>query len=40
VGQAVASWRETAAGLGVGRRELERMASAFEHRDLQQALGF
>lgn len=33
VGRAVAGWREEAAGLGVSPREIERMASAFEHAD-------
>lgn len=38
VGQAVSGWRATAAGLGIGRAELERMRSAFEHEDSEQAL--
>jgi len=33
VGRAVSSWREEAAALGVGRAEVDRMASAFEHED-------
>ena len=33
VGRAVAGWRKEAAGLGVSPREIERMASAFEHAD-------
>lgn len=33
IGRAVAGWREEAAGLGVSPREIERMASAFEHAD-------
>ncbi len=35
VGLAVTGWREVAADLGAGRREIERMASAFEHDDLR-----
>ena len=38
VGQAVASWRKEAASLGLTRREIERMASAFEHEDLKAAV--
>jgi serine/threonine-protein kinase HipA len=37
VGQAVAKWREQAANLGLTRAEIDRMASAFEHEDLQAA---
>jgi PAS domain-containing protein len=37
-GNAVASWRKVAAGLGLGKNEIDRMASAFEHDDLKQAL--
>jgi serine/threonine-protein kinase HipA len=33
VGLAAASWRHEAARLGIARSEIERMASAFEHRD-------
>jgi serine/threonine-protein kinase HipA len=39
VGTAVARWRAAAAAQGVGRTEIERMASAFEHDDLGAALG-
>jgi serine/threonine-protein kinase HipA len=36
-GDAVASWRKEAAVLGLGKREIDRMASAFEHGDLKLA---
>ena len=38
VGAAVARWRETAAGHGIRRDQMERMASAFEHDDLRAAI--
>lgn len=38
VGQAVATWREEAARLGLTQAEIDRMASAFEHEDLRAAL--
>jgi serine/threonine-protein kinase HipA len=38
VGQAVATWRKDAAGLGLTAAEIERVASAFEHDDLNAAL--
>ena len=38
VGQAVADWRSVAASLKLKPAEIERMASAFEHRDLRLAL--
>ncbi len=38
VGQAVQCWREEGSRLGIARRQLERMASAFEHDDLRSAL--
>ncbi len=38
VGLAVSRWRETAADLGLSVNEIDRMASAFEHDDLVQAL--
>jgi serine/threonine-protein kinase HipA len=38
VAVAVTSWREVAAGYGVRPSEIDRMASAFEHDDLKQAL--
>jgi len=34
----VSSWRREAARVGAGKDEVERMASAFEHEDLKQAL--
>lgn len=37
VGRAVRTWREEAERLGLARREVERMASAFEHDDLRLA---
>lgn len=39
VGKTVSSWRKTAADLGIGKAEVDRMASAFEHADLEGALG-
>ena len=38
VGHAVATWRKQAAKLGLTPSEVDRMASAFEHEDLQAAL--
>ena len=38
VGQAVAAWRDVAAGQGLSRSEIDRLASAFEHEDLQAAV--
>ncbi len=38
VGQAVATWRGEASRLGLTTTEIDRMASAFEHEDLQRAL--
>jgi serine/threonine-protein kinase HipA len=38
VGHAVATWRGVAAGLGVTASEIDRMASAFDHDDLQAAI--
>jgi serine/threonine-protein kinase HipA len=37
VGAAVASWRDTARALGLADNEIDRMASAFEHRDFAEA---
>jgi serine/threonine-protein kinase HipA len=37
VGAAVTRWRETATGIGVNKKEIERMASAFEHEELDKA---
>lgn len=39
VGQAVATWRQEAAKLGLTSAEIDRMASAFEHEDLTTAAG-
>jgi serine/threonine-protein kinase HipA len=39
VGKATATWRKEAARLGVRTAEIDRMASAFEHADLNLALG-
>jgi serine/threonine-protein kinase HipA len=39
VGAAVARWRAVADAQGIGRTEIERLASAFEHEDLEAALG-
>ncbi|GMQ87541.1 MAG: hypothetical protein BMS9Abin08_0745 [Gammaproteobacteria bacterium] len=38
VGQAVATWRKEAVHLGLTSAEIDRMASAFEHDDLESAL--
>lgn len=38
VGKAVTTWRSSAAALALSRREIDRMASAFEHQDLSIAL--
>lgn len=38
VGQAARCWREEGSRLGIAQRQLERMASAFEHDDLRSAL--
>jgi serine/threonine-protein kinase HipA len=40
VGQAVASWRNEAALIGIRETEIDRMASAFEHADLRQATDY
>lgn len=40
VALATKSWRETALRFDATRREVERMASAFEHSDLERALSF
>jgi len=37
VGKGVSSWRDTAASAGIGKAEISRMASAFEHGDLEQS---
>ena len=38
VGRSVAAWRYEASSLGLSESEIDRMASAFEHEDLQAAL--
>ena len=38
VGRAVSAWRNEARGLGLRRSEIEEMAPAFEHRELDGAL--
>lgn len=38
VARVVANWRGEAARLGLSAREIERMASAFEHEDARKAL--
>ena len=38
VGRVVALWRTTATAAGIKKTELDRMASAFEHKDLEMAL--
>ena len=38
VGKAVVKWRPVAAEAGITKGQLDRMASAFEHVDLAQAL--
>lgn len=38
VGKAVSTWRSEAAHHGVGKNEIDRMASAFEHEDLKEAV--
>ena len=39
VGKAVSTWRDVAAKHGIGKTEIDRMGSAFEHDDLKQATG-
>ena len=39
VAQSVATWRKEALRLALSRTEIDRMASAFEHDDLKQAMG-
>lgn len=40
VSQAVSEWRATAAKFGIGKKEIDRMASAFEHNDMKKALEY
>ncbi len=37
VGRVVSGWRKTAIALGIGKAEVDRMASAFEHAELAEA---
>jgi serine/threonine-protein kinase HipA len=39
VGKSVSRWRDQALRHGIKKAEIDRMASAFEHEDLQSALG-
>jgi serine/threonine-protein kinase HipA len=39
VGKAVSRWRNEARQHGIGKTEIDRVASAFEHDDLKKALG-
>jgi serine/threonine-protein kinase HipA len=38
VGKAVSKWRAEAAHHGIAKGEIDRMASAFEHKDLEEAV--
>jgi serine/threonine-protein kinase HipA len=38
VGKAVSTWRKEAKELGLNKAEIDRMASAFEHDDLHDAV--
>jgi serine/threonine-protein kinase HipA len=38
IGSVVSAWRKSAETTGLGRAEIDRMASAFEHDDLKKAL--
>ena len=38
VGTSVSRWRTVAAAAGLRKQEVDRLASAFEHRDLRQAI--
>jgi serine/threonine-protein kinase HipA len=38
VGKAVSKWRVEAAHYGIAKNEIDRMASAFEHQDLEEAI--
>jgi serine/threonine-protein kinase HipA len=40
VGAAVSGWHKEAGALGLNKAAIDRMASAFEHGDLKQAVGF
>lgn len=38
LGKAVSRWRETATAMGLAAKEIDRMASAFEHEDFKKAI--
>ena len=38
VAKSVSTWRDEAAQHGITRNEIDRMASAFEHKDLEEAV--
>lgn len=38
VGKSVSKWRKRAAQQRIAKNEIDRMASAFEHKDLKEAL--
>jgi serine/threonine-protein kinase HipA len=38
VGSAVARWRETASAIGLADKEIDRMASAFDHVESMKAI--
>jgi serine/threonine-protein kinase HipA len=38
IGNAVKNWRQTAKTLGLSADQISRMASAFEHKELEQAM--
>ena len=40
VARSISGWRAEAVRLGVHAREIDRMASAFEHADMEKALKF
>jgi serine/threonine-protein kinase HipA len=40
VAVAIAPWKRTARKLGITQAEIERMSTAFEHQDFDQALGY
>jgi serine/threonine-protein kinase HipA len=39
VGKAVSTWRDEGARHGIGKTEMDRVVSAFEHNDFKQAVG-
>ncbi|MGB6351351.1 MAG: hypothetical protein WBG10_15120 [Pseudolabrys sp.] len=39
VGAAVSYWKQEAEKAGIAKSEIDRMASAFEHKDLKKAQG-